>query len=60
MSVLPLSVCPKEHRHFGLYNIHRRIVQRYGDQYGLTIESEVSEYTRISISLPLRDRDVTR
>ena len=56
-SVLPLPVCPKEHRHFGLYNIHRRIVQRYGDGYGLTIESEVSEYTRISISLPLPDRN---
>lgn len=52
-AVLALPVCPKEHKHFGLYNIHRRIVQKYGEGYGLAIESEISEFTRISILLPL-------
>lgn len=52
--VLNLPSCPKEYRHFGLYNIHRRLVQNYGDAYGLSIESEVSEYTRITVYLPYR------
>lgn len=51
-AVLSLPSCPKEHRHFGLYNIHRRIVQNYGEAYGLSVESEVSEYTRISVRIP--------
>ena len=51
-AVLKLPACPKEHRHFGLYNIHRRITQNYGEKYGLTIESELSEYTRITVRLP--------
>ena len=51
--VLALPVCPKEHKHFGLYNIHRRIVQKYGEGYGLVIESEISVFTRITILLPL-------
>ena len=50
--VLKLPACPKEHRHFGLYNIHRRITQNYGEKYGLTIESELSEYTRITVRVP--------
>ena len=53
-AVLNLPSCPKEYRHFGLYNIHRRLVQNYGDAYGLSIESEVSEYTRITVYLPYR------
>jgi len=51
-AVLKLPACPKEHRHFGLYNIHRRITQNYGEKYGLTIESELSDYTRITVRLP--------
>lgn len=53
-AVLQLPACPKEHRHFGLYNIHRRITQNYGEKYGLTIESELSEYTRITVRVPYR------
>ena len=51
-AVLKLPACPKEHRHFGLYNIHCRIVQNYGEDYGLKVESELSEYTRITIRIP--------
>ncbi len=51
-AVLDLPSCPKEHRHFGLYNIHRRIVQNYGEEYGLSVESELSEYTRITVRIP--------
>ena len=57
-AVLKLPACPKEHRHFGLYNIHRRITQNYGEKYGLTIESELSEYTRITVRVPYRSGEV--
>ena len=56
-AVLKLPACPKEHRHFGLYNIHRRITQNYGEKYGLTIESELSEYTRITVRLPYHQEE---
>ena len=56
-AVLQLPACPKEHRHFGLYNSHRRITQNYGDKYGLTIESELSEFTRITVCVPYRQRE---
>lgn len=43
---------PEDFNHFGLYNIHRRIVQSYSDRFGLTVQGEVSEYTRITIRIP--------
>lgn len=43
---------PESFNHFGLYNIHRRIVQQYGEQYGLRVESDISVYTRVIIYLP--------
>lgn len=37
----------------GLPNVDRRIKLVYGDQYGLTITSELDQYTQITISIPL-------
>lgn len=37
----------------GLPNVDRRIKLIYGDNYGLTIESEVDKYTQITIKTPL-------
>lgn len=45
----------KEHRHYGLYNVERRIENKYGKQYGMTIESEVGEFTRITLTLPIAE-----
>ncbi len=45
---------PEDFPHFGLYNIHRRIAQTYGNAYGITVESNISEYTKIAIKLPYR------
>lgn len=43
---------------FGLYNINQRIVQTCGPDYGLSIESEISEYTTVRIRLPYsRDQE---
>ena len=45
----------KEHPHYGLYNVDRRIKNRYGNSYGLTIESEIGSYTKVIVSLPLEE-----
>lgn len=40
---------------FGVSSVNNRIKILYGDEYGLHIESEVGIYTKIIISVPLRD-----
>lgn len=39
----------------GLKNVNERIKLRYGDEYGLKIESELDEGTTVIISIPLDD-----
>ncbi len=43
---------PKHGSGVGLRNVHRRIQLRFGSQYGLHIESEPDEGTRVTIHLP--------
>ena len=43
----------KEHQHYGLYNVERRIKNKYGPQYGLSMESEVGDFTKITLTLPI-------
>lgn len=43
---------PAEFNHFGLFNINQRIRQTYGSGFGLSVESELSEYTKITLTLP--------
>lgn len=43
--------------HSGLYNIHRRVQLRYGDEYGVQIESELGKGTCVRIILPVRSED---
>ncbi|MCI8417405.1 MAG: sensor histidine kinase [Lachnospiraceae bacterium] len=43
----------KEHKHYGLYNVEHRIKNKYGKEYGLALESEVGDYTKITLALPL-------
>ena len=50
--ILRQNIKEKQGRCFGLYNINRRIVQTYGANYGLSIESEISEYTAVRIRIP--------
>lgn len=38
--------------HTGLYNVHRRIVLLYGDEYGITIESSLGIGTDVKITIP--------
>lgn len=37
----------------GLPNVERRIKLNYGEEYGLTIESEVGKFTEITVKIPL-------
>lgn len=39
---------------FGLQNVHRRVKLYYGDQYGLSIQSELHAGTRVTIVIPAR------
>ena len=45
----------RENKHgsgVGLINVHKRIMLRFGPQYGLKIESEPDEGTTVTIHLP--------
>jgi two-component system sensor histidine kinase YesM len=40
---------------FGLENVHKRIQLYYGEQYGLSIESQYLEGTRVTVTIPLQE-----
>jgi len=40
---------------YGLLNVHRRLKLHYGNESGLTIDSEAGKGTRISFTIPLRE-----
>jgi sensor histidine kinase YesM len=44
---------PENSYHIGLSNIQNRILYKFGKKYGLTIGSEVTKYSTVSIKLPL-------
>lgn len=46
---------PKNMRFFGLYNVNWRIRRTYGKEYGLSIDSAVCDYTRITLRLPYHE-----
>ena len=37
---------------FGLYSVNSRLKLLYGAQYGISIESKVDEYTKVTVTLP--------
>ena len=41
--------------HIGILNVHQRIRMHYGNGYGLTLESEEGEFTRIEVRIPLKE-----
>ncbi|MEA4965502.1 MAG: sensor histidine kinase [Oscillospiraceae bacterium] len=50
--ILQYPALPEHFHHFGLFNINRRIVQAFGKNYGLYVESEVGSYTTIRMLIP--------
>lgn len=43
--------------HIGLYNVNKRIKLFYGDNYGISIESEIDKGSRITVHIPI-DKEV--
>lgn len=39
--------------HIGLANIHHRLQLMFGEEYGLSLESRIGEYTRVTLRLPV-------
>lgn len=44
-------------KEIGIRNIHKRIQYEYGEEYGITAESEPDSYTRMTIRIPIRRSD---
>ena len=40
---------------FGLKNVHKRIQLYYGNQYGLSVESQYQKGTRVTVAIPLQE-----
>jgi two-component system, sensor histidine kinase YesM len=43
--------------HIGLYNVNKRIKLLYGDEYGISIESEINKGSKITVHIPI-DKEV--
>ncbi len=37
---------------FGLYNINNRLKLKFGNNYGIKIQSEVNKYTKVTVNMP--------
>jgi two-component system sensor histidine kinase YesM len=44
-------------RHIGISNVHQRLVMRYGEAYGVSIESEAGGKTRVILRLPYQKNE---
>ncbi len=53
---LQLSVKKNYTEHIGIVNVHQRIRMRYGEPYGLRLESDLGQFTRVEMILPVRKR----
>ncbi len=49
---LQKNTIPEKSRSVGLYNVNRRIIHEYGKEYGVTLDSAVSEYTVVTVKIP--------
>jgi two-component system sensor histidine kinase YesM len=48
------TLASQQRKSVGIENVNRRIKLFYGDSYGLKIESEQDQYTRVIVSLPVK------
>ncbi|MGE5613730.1 MAG: cache domain-containing sensor histidine kinase [Bacillota bacterium] len=51
-SVLKNPSKDRKSTEFGIYSVNSRLKLLYGEQYGITIESRVGEYTKVTVRLP--------
>ncbi len=42
---------------FGLWNVNKRCKLLYGEPYGIHIESVLSQYTKITLKLPVMKKE---
>lgn len=42
--------------HIGLANIHHRLQLMFGEEYGISLESRINEFTRVTLRLPVLER----
>lgn len=45
-------------KEIGVSNVHKRLQYEFGEQYGISIQSEKGKYTTISILLPFREENI--
>ena len=45
----------KKENSFGLYSINRRIKLFYGNEFGVSIDSELNRFTRVVLTIPKID-----
>lgn len=45
------------HRSIGYYNVHRILQLRYGNESGLSVDSQPDSFTRVTIHLPAKQKD---
>lgn len=56
-----MRFCPSEEKEiYGLFNVNERIHLKFGDSYGIRIESEYKSGTDVWIKLPLQQTDEVR
>ncbi len=48
------TLSSKKDKSIGIENVNRRIKLFYGEKYGLTIESKINIYTKVSVTLPVQ------
>lgn len=48
---------PTDLHSFGLYGINRTLQQNYGNEYGITITSEIDQFTSVVVTLPLEETE---
>lgn len=43
-------------KNIGIANVHKRLQMQYGEDYGLTINSEANEYTEVTVQIPVKQK----
>ena len=44
-------------REIGISNVHKRLQYEFGEDYGLRVESRLSEFTTVSVLLPFAPQE---